>query len=386
MKDTAQTSSTPRKGIYHFEGFSTNFGTAIPDIAFDELMPLLSASEWKVLCYVMRRTFGFKKEADSISLSQICSGITKKNGEILDRGTGLSKQTVIASLKNLQERGIVICNHQSSPERGDLANTYTLRFRGVERDGSQMRRDCPPPAEPAGDGKTPVSKILTPPSLTSRHPRVQNLDTQEAALQETDLQPSIRSIDKNVGREEKKPVSQRSKTTSPQQSSTSRQKTISAKQSQARMARRGEGFTSLSSLLENRLVIPASELETTSRLPLSDTPVRPAKGARSVDTSVSGQTPLVRPASHLQGSGRATARIASLVRELGAEYGDSRHSANISQFGGLFARSGLPEDRFLDWMYQVRSELRDLARRHPDMRIKRPMAYFYTTLKARLGM
>src|SRR5579862_1397518 len=102
------TAHNPQKTRYLFEGFSTNFGTAIPDIAFDEIMPLLSASEWKVLCYIMRRTFGFKKEADSISLSQICSGITKHNGQILDRGTGLSKQTVIASLKVLQEKGIVI--------------------------------------------------------------------------------------------------------------------------------------------------------------------------------------------------------------------------------------------------------------------------------------
>ena len=35
---------------------------------FDELLPYLSEAELKVLLYIVRRTFGFKKEADAISV------------------------------------------------------------------------------------------------------------------------------------------------------------------------------------------------------------------------------------------------------------------------------------------------------------------------------
>nr|MDP9472985.1 replication protein [Chloroflexota bacterium] len=55
------------------------------------LMPQLSDAELRVLLYIVRRTFGFKREADAISLSQMVSGITTREGQVLDRGTGLSK-------------------------------------------------------------------------------------------------------------------------------------------------------------------------------------------------------------------------------------------------------------------------------------------------------
>jgi hypothetical protein len=48
----------------------------------------------KVLLYIIRRTFGFKKDQDNISLSQMLNGIVKKNGERLDSGTGLIKPSL----------------------------------------------------------------------------------------------------------------------------------------------------------------------------------------------------------------------------------------------------------------------------------------------------
>jgi hypothetical protein len=40
----------------------------------------LSGAELKVVLYVARRTFGFGKESDNISLSQMAQGITKRDG------------------------------------------------------------------------------------------------------------------------------------------------------------------------------------------------------------------------------------------------------------------------------------------------------------------
>ena len=58
-----------------FGGVDTLNGTQIPDAYFDEVMAPLGPSAFTVLMYVARRTFGFKRHSDQISLDQICHGI-----------------------------------------------------------------------------------------------------------------------------------------------------------------------------------------------------------------------------------------------------------------------------------------------------------------------
>ncbi len=91
-----------------FPGYSSPNFTPIPDQLFDEQLPDLTGAELKVLLYIMRRTFGFKKESDNISLNQICKGILTRDGRILDRGTGLSQSTVQIALKGLLEKNILV--------------------------------------------------------------------------------------------------------------------------------------------------------------------------------------------------------------------------------------------------------------------------------------
>jgi hypothetical protein len=82
-------------------------------------MATLSGSEFKVLMYIVRRTFGFKKQADDISLKQICEGIIKRDGERMDSGTGLSKSTAVAAIKTLVDRGIITTARNTNVEQGD---------------------------------------------------------------------------------------------------------------------------------------------------------------------------------------------------------------------------------------------------------------------------
>ena len=76
----------------------------MPDQLFDELLHRLSGAELKVLMYIIRRTFGFKKQSDDISLAQLVGGIKTKDGRILDRGTGLSKSSVVRALNSLEKK------------------------------------------------------------------------------------------------------------------------------------------------------------------------------------------------------------------------------------------------------------------------------------------
>jgi len=115
---------------YVFQGFTSPTYTQVPDELFDELMPRLSESELKVLLYVVRRTFGFKKSADDISLKQMVEGIRKRDGTQLDNGTGLSRPSVTKGVRGLVAMGVLSATRNSSAERGDEPTTYRLRMAG----------------------------------------------------------------------------------------------------------------------------------------------------------------------------------------------------------------------------------------------------------------
>ncbi len=114
---------------FHFVGFSLPNTTSVPDDFFDVLAPNLSEAELRVLIYILRRTFGFKKESDTISLKQMVEGITTRDGRTLDQGTGMSKPGVTKGVKGLVAKGVILAIRNSSPERGDEPTTYRLHFR-----------------------------------------------------------------------------------------------------------------------------------------------------------------------------------------------------------------------------------------------------------------
>ena len=112
----------------HFRGYSKPNYTPVPDELFDEQLPDLSGAELKVLLYIIRRTFGFKKESDNISLNQLLHGITTKEDVVLDRGTGLSKKTLLDTIRNLIEKNLIISERRRSKEKGDEPTTYRLNI------------------------------------------------------------------------------------------------------------------------------------------------------------------------------------------------------------------------------------------------------------------
>ena len=118
--------ATPHQAT--FPGFQFPNTTQIPNEVFDTLMPHLSGGELKVLLYICRRTFGFRKDSDSISLTQIAHGITTKAGRVLDQGTGLSKRHVINALKALEKRNIITVTRKVDETGLNEVNTYSLNL------------------------------------------------------------------------------------------------------------------------------------------------------------------------------------------------------------------------------------------------------------------
>ena len=86
--------------------------TPMPNRYLDVLMGNLPAPAFIVLAYIARRTYGFQKKRDRISLTQFESGIEKKDGEQLDNGTGLSRKTIVKAIQILQEKGVIIVHKE----------------------------------------------------------------------------------------------------------------------------------------------------------------------------------------------------------------------------------------------------------------------------------
>lgn len=115
-------------GLERFKGFAKPNTTACPDEIFDRFLTDLTHAELKVLLYITRRTFGFKKESDRISLKQISEGITTKDGKQLDRGAGVDRRTAMRAVKKLEERGIITVKRLRTEDGYNSVNVYSLRF------------------------------------------------------------------------------------------------------------------------------------------------------------------------------------------------------------------------------------------------------------------
>jgi phage replication O-like protein O len=144
-----------------FPGFPFPNTTQIPNEVFDTLMSKLSGGELKVLLYICRRTFGFRKDSDRISLAQIAHGITTKAGRVLDQGTGLSKRHVITALKTLEKRKIITVSRTMDETGMHEVNTYALNLPDAD---SRVGTKCP-----QGVGNSSSPEVVNPTS-----PRVVN--------------------------------------------------------------------------------------------------------------------------------------------------------------------------------------------------------------------
>ena len=172
--------------VQSFRGFSSPNFTTVPDELFDDLLAVLSGSELKVLLYISRRTFGFKRDADNISLSQMLNGIVTNNGRVLDHGAGIKdKKTLLAAINKLEERKIILTKRQQSAARGNEPTTYSLNMRNEAQDGKS-----PPPL-----GGKPLQGVggKTPPSPWGGNP----------AIQETVSQQTDRDLSKFEGSHDK---------------------------------------------------------------------------------------------------------------------------------------------------------------------------------------
>jgi phage replication O-like protein O len=84
----------------------------IPNEFFDKMIPILKEGEMRVLLIIMRQTFGWKKEWDRISISQLM------------KKTGMERMAVLRSVNSLIENNIVRKHKEGNP--GEERVSYHL--------------------------------------------------------------------------------------------------------------------------------------------------------------------------------------------------------------------------------------------------------------------
>lgn len=83
--------------------YKYNFLRLIQEKLFDKI----SSSEMSILLFIFNRTIHYGKDEEVITYKQFNRGILKKDGTVVQTGTGISRKTVYRSLKNLTDKGII---------------------------------------------------------------------------------------------------------------------------------------------------------------------------------------------------------------------------------------------------------------------------------------
>lgn len=311
-------------------GFQSPNYTMVPDELFDELLPVLSGAELKVLLYIIRRTFGFKRDSDTISINQMLHGIKTRDGRVLDRGVGLTKKTLLAAIRSLEERNAIVTQQRRSLERGNEPTVYQLNVIAPTLGG----KITPPLGEKLHQGG---GVEITP------SPRGKNYSTQYTVEQETVEQEIEPFENSNI--------------------------------------RKVPSLKSGDSDAPTAVPPPAGETASEGKL-ASVGEVLKRQGGRSSRP---------RPETETEEWQAIAAYIEDFARELG-DTAPLKSSATRAY--NLFQASGLPLDVFLNKLFQARSLTQESTARitktdrDPEYGVKRKtkMAYFFAVLEDQLGL
>lgn len=155
----------------------------MPNNWTDITADITGIAELKVVEYVLKHTWGYQEYdvTKHITLDEFMNGRRRKDGSRIDRGTGLTKASVIAGIKSAIEHGFLRVEVNDS-DKARIKKFYRLRMAG---ESSQTPEDAEsPPPLPSGSLPEEISttspqnsdgyRIYTP-DVKNLYPDVKNL-------------------------------------------------------------------------------------------------------------------------------------------------------------------------------------------------------------------
>jgi hypothetical protein len=128
----------------------------------DHAMHELKGAAWKALMYLARRTVGFGKASDTVSLGQLCHGIRRSDGSRLDWGTGLSKRAAIRGIAELEAARLV---HRTLGH--GLGNHYAINWPAVQSSEDGTGAEKAPEQVPKRHRQQAVQPTIAQPAAAS---------------------------------------------------------------------------------------------------------------------------------------------------------------------------------------------------------------------------
>ena len=155
-----------------FEGFEQEPSTWDFPMVINGWAHKLSGAAFKVLWYILRHTYGWQKDSDTISYIQFQYGIRRKDGTWLDRGTGLrSKTSISKALSELLGFGFIEIEKRRNESGRQAVTLYKPKFRKGGPESKKWNLD-----KPGSTYQTPQSGLGLPhtPSLEASQQSVNN--------------------------------------------------------------------------------------------------------------------------------------------------------------------------------------------------------------------
>lgn len=121
--------------------------TAVPNDFFDVWMREVEPSEWKILCFIIKKTIGWNKQEDWIAMSQFING------------TGLTKNTLLTHLESLVKKDMIFRRYHG-PE-GMERVYYKLNIEPAN-ELPQDTLDLGGAKIELGEGQDPVQSLIEP--------------------------------------------------------------------------------------------------------------------------------------------------------------------------------------------------------------------------------
>lgn len=133
-----------------------------PNDLVDHWMPLLKEAELKILLIIIRKTFGWHKNRDRISLTQ------------MEEISGLSKKSVCEAIKSLVEKGIILKEIEGVLGTEKVFYSLIISQTSAESTPPQCKVDTPPSVKLLPTKETLPKDTNTKERNTNTDPLAQN--------------------------------------------------------------------------------------------------------------------------------------------------------------------------------------------------------------------
>ena len=160
--------------------FESNY-TQIPNVCFDYWMENLSPAEFKVLMCICRKTLGYHRPSDNLSLSQIM------------KLTGLSRGGVINSIEKLESVQLITRSRNQSAEHGCEATTYKIKVhsKGKPLEEKELKNKQPSKLSRRGPSKLSEPGLVHSVDRQKKEELKKEEQQQEVVVEKTPLKNKV---------------------------------------------------------------------------------------------------------------------------------------------------------------------------------------------------